>query len=305
MSIKRKEFLQQAAVLSAGLLGARSVFAAVKPSRYEISLAEWSLHRALFNKEITNLDFPRIAKKDFGISIVEYVNVFFKDKAEDTAYLNQLLAVCKDNGVSNHLIMCDGEGELGNINDAERKKAVENHYKWVHAAKYLGCRTIRVNAAGKGTPEEVAKAAVDGLSSLADYAAKENINVIVENHGGNSSNGKWMAGVMKTINKKNMGTLPDLGNFCLKYGENWKCVEEYDRYQGVKELIPFAKGVSAKTHDFDAAGNCIETDYKKMFDIIDQSGFRGIVGIEYEGEQLGEHEGIKKTRELLKKVIGV
>ena len=305
MSIKRKEFLQQAAVLSVGLLGARSAFAAAKAPRYEISLAEWSLHRALFKKEITNLDFPRIAKKEFGISIAEYVNVFFKDKAEDTAYLNQLLAVCKDNGVSNHLIMCDGEGELGNTNDAERRKAVENHYKWVHAAKYLGCKAIRVNAAGKGTPEEVAKAAVDGLSSLADYAAKENINVIVENHGGNSSNGKWMGGVMKTINKKNMGTLPDLGNFCLKYGENWKCVEEYDRYQGVKELIPFAKGVSAKSHDFDASGNCIETDYKKMFDIIGRSGFRGIVGIEYEGEQLGEYEGIRKTRELLKKVLGV
>lgn len=291
--------------MTAGVLTAQSLLAeTIKPKTYPISLAEWSLHRALQKKQISNLDFPRIAKKEFGISIVEYVNQFFKDKAEDTAYLNQLLTVCKDNGVANHLIMCDGEGELGNTSDAERKKAVENHYKWVHAAKFLGCKTIRVNAAGNGTAEDVAKAAVDGLGRLGEYAAKEKINVIVENHGGFSSDGKWLSGVMRSIGKKNVGTLPDFGNFCLKRGENWKCVEEYDRYQGVKELLPFAKGVSAKSYDFDAAGNCIETDYKRIFDIMKASGFSGIVGIEYEGNELSEYDGIRATQALLKRVMG-
>ncbi|MCD2422372.1 sugar phosphate isomerase/epimerase [Niabella pedocola] len=306
MDINRKEFLKRTSVLAAGVLAGPSLIAGTgKPKTYPISLAEWSLHRALQKKQITNLDFPRIAKKEFGISIVEYVNQFFKDKAEDTAYLNQLLAVCKDNGVTNHLIMCDGEGELGNTNDAERKKAVENHYKWVHAAKHLGCKTIRVNAAGNGTAEEVAKAAVDGLGRLGEYAAKEKINVIVENHGGYSSDGKWLSGVMKAVGKKTVGTLPDFGNFCLKRGENWKCIEEYDRYLGVKELLPFAKGVSAKSYDFDANGNCIETDYKRIFDIMKTSGFSGIVGIEYEGNELGEYDGIRATLALLKKVMGV
>lgn len=291
--------------MTAGVLTAQSLLAeTIKPKTYPVSLAEWSLHRALQKKQISNLDFPRIAKKEFGISIVEYVNQFFKTRAEDTAYLNQLLAVCKDNGVTNHLIMCDGEGELGNTNDAERKKAVENHYKWVHAAKFLGCKTIRVNAAGNGTAEDVAKAAVDGLGRLGEYAAKEKINVIVENHGGFSSDGKWLSGVMRSIGKKNVGTLPDFGNFCLKRGENWKCVEEYDRYQGVKELLPFAKGVSAKSYDFDAAGNCIETDYKRIFDIMKASGFSGIVGIEYEGNELSEYDGIRATQALLKRVMG-
>ncbi|WP_018626377.1 sugar phosphate isomerase/epimerase family protein [Niabella aurantiaca] len=304
MHINRKEFLKRTSVLTAGVMASQPLLAgAGRVKKYPISLAEWSLHRALQKKQISNLDFPRIAKKEFGISIVEYVNQFFKDQAEDMAYLNQLLTVCKDNGVTNHLIMCDGEGELGNTNDAARKKAVENHYKWVHAAKFLGCKTIRVNAAGNGTAEDVAKAAVDGLGQLGEYAAKEKINVIVENHGGLSSDGKWLSGVMNSIGKKNVGTLPDFGNFCLKRGENWKCLEEYDRYLGVKELMPFAKGVSAKSYDFNAQGDCVETDYKKIFDIINASGFKGIVGIEYEGNELSEYDGIKATLALLKKVM--
>ncbi len=259
---------------------------------FEISLAEWSLHKQLFAKEITNLDFPAIAKQKFDINVVEYVNQFFADKAHDTAYLNQLLQRCKDNGVTNHLIMIDGEGGLAELDDATRLKAVENHYKWVDAAKYLGCKTIRVNAFGVGSPDDVKQAGIDGLSRLGEYGAKENINIIVENHGGVTSNGKWLASLMQAINKPNVGTLPDFGNFCIKRdsGEVWggNCLEEYDRYVGVSELMPYAKGVSAKTYDFDANGNCIETDYYKMMRIVKEAGFKGYVGIEYEGEKLGE-----------------
>ena len=311
MSSDRRQFLQQLSGLTLGTAGlsilGQDVFAAdiVKKPFFEISLAQWSLHKALFAKKLDNLDFPAKAKNDFGISTVEYVNVFFKDKANNKAYLSQLLQRCKDNGVKNHLIMCDGEGELANTNDAERRKAVENHYKWVDAAKYLGCATIRVNAAGDGSREAVASAAVDGLGRLGEYAAKEKINVIVENHGGYSSDGGWLAAVMKQIGKKNVGTLPDFGNFCFKREpNNWNnCLDSYDRYKGTKELMPYAKGVSAKTIDFDEQGNCIETDYPRILKIVKNSGFKGYIGVEYEGDKLSEEDGIRKTKLLLEKML--
>lgn len=304
MLTNRRQFIKGAATLSAGLALTSSSFGANFPKNdfFEISLAEWSLHRALFAKKIDNLDFPLIAKRDYGINVVEYVNQFFKDKANDTTYLNELLKRCKDNGVKNHLIMIDGEGGLATLDDKKRLTAVENHYKWVDAAKYLGCKTIRVNAQGEGIREDVQKAAIDGLSKLGEYGQKAGINIIVENHGGVSSDGQWLSGVMKGINKKNVGTLPDLGNFCLKRGPENTCAEEYDRYKGTQEMLPFAKGVSAKTHDFDEAGNCIETDYYRMFKYIKNSGFKGYIGIEYEGDKISEEEGIRKTKALIEKV---
>ena len=301
----RRSFLKQAAAVAATTALLPDVWAnpmAKKPF-FEISLAEWSLHKALFAKKITNLDFPALAKNEFGISTVEYVNQFFKDKAQDQAYLSDLLMRCKDNGIKNHLIMIDGEGGLGELDKTKRDKAVDNHKKWVDCAKTLGCKTIRVNAHGAGTAEEVAKAAVDGLGTLGEFAKKTGINVIVENHGGFSSNGQWLSGIMKQIGMKNVGTLPDFGNFCIKRKPNQQeCEESYDRYQGTQELMPYAKGVSAKTYDFDAQGNCVETDYTRIMKIVKDSGFRGYAGIEYEGETLGEYEGIKKTKALLERM---
>jgi sugar phosphate isomerase/epimerase len=330
MSTNRRKFLQQlgvmtagAGIVSAGLLScnddgnadatAKSDSAsksATPPAPwFEISLAQWSLHKKLFAREMDNLDFPAVTKNTYGIGVVEYVNQFFKDKAKDEKYLTELLKRCSDNGIKNHLIMIDGEGDLGETNDKKRKTAVENHYKWVDAAKFLGCATIRVNAFGIGTREDVAKAAIDGLGSLGEFAAKSGINVIVENHGSYSSDGQWLSNVMKQVNKSNVGTLPDFGNFCMKRdGKNmWEgnCLEEYDRYKGVAEMMPFAKGVSAKTHEFDAQGNCVETDYVKMMKVVKDAGFRGYVGIEYEGEKLSEEEGIKKTKALLEKVLAL
>lgn len=303
MDFSRRDFLKKAGATALAASAFTDLFAepAAKKLWFDISLAEWSLHKALFAKKLTNLDFPELAKKEFGISIVEYVNQFFKDKAEDKTYLAELLKRAKDNGVTNNLIMIDGEGGLGELDAAVRNKAVENHYKWVEAAKYLGCKTIRVNAFGKGSDEEIAKAAVEGLSKLGEFASKTGINVIVENHGGSSSNGKWLSGVMKQVNMKNVGTLPDFGNFCIKRSANG-CEESYDRYQGTQELMPFAKGVSAKTYDFDEKGNCIETDYVKILKVVKASGFKGIAGIEYEGSKLSEYDGIKATKALLERV---
>lgn len=273
---------------------------------FKISLAEWSLHKALYAKEFTNLDFPAKAKNDFGISAVEYVNSFFKDKANDTAYLTDLKTRCDDLGVTSVLIMCDGEGEMANLDAKKRQEAVENHFKWVEAAKFLGCHSIRVNCFGIGTAEEVAKAGTDGLRKLSEFAQPLGINVIVENHGGYSSDGKWLSGVIRAVGLPNCGTLPDFGNFCVRRekGDMWEspCVEMYDRYLGVEELMPFAKGVSAKANNFDAEGNCIETDYVKMLPLVKAAGYTGYIGIEYEGSELSEPDGIKATKRLLEKV---
>lgn len=271
---------------------------------FQISLAQWSLHRALFAKEMDNLDFAAKARS-FEAEGLEYVNQFFKDKANDTAYLNEMKKRASDEGVKSLLIMIDGEGQLADTDDKKRLQAVENHYKWVDAAKYLGCHSIRVNAAGNGTYDEQKTAAVDGLGSLASYGAENNINVIVENHGGLSSNGEWLASVMKEINMPNCGTLPDFGNFCIKRGKdaegNQICVKEFDRYKGVELLMPYAKAVSAKTHDFDANGNEVNTDYTRMMKLVKNAGYNGFVGIEYEGSGVSEEEGIILTRDLLRK----
>lgn len=291
-------------------------------SDFKISLAQWSLHNSFFgerpdwrefnrllqespdsilNGELDPANFPSIAA-GYGINSIELVNTFYFDKAKNTEYWDAFLKQCEENNVSVGLIMCDALGNLGDSDEAARMKAVENHYQWVDAAKYLGAHSIRVNAAGQGTAEEVAANAVDGLSKLGKYGAEKGINIIVENHGGYSSNGDWLSGVMKEVNMDNVGTLPDFGNFCIERTAEG-CANEYDRYKGTEQLMPYAKGVSAKSNDFDENGNEIHTDYLKMMKIVKDSGFRGYVGIEYEGSELSEDEGIKATKALLERVF--
>lgn len=263
---------------------------------YSISLAEWSLHRTLRSGELDNLGFPAFAKKQFGIEAIEYVNGFFKDKATDFEYLAELRKRCEDVGVRSLLIMIDGEGQLADQDDAKRRKAIENHFRWLAAAKFLGCHSIRVNAGGGGSREEQMSRAADSLHRLGDMGDQYGINVIVENHGGLSSNGEWLAGVMKMADHARVGTLPDFGNFHIGGGE-W-----YDRYKGVEELMPFAKAVSAKSHEFDDAGNEVKTDYRKMMRIVLAAGYRGYVGIEWEGGGMNEVQGIAATKALLETV---
>lgn len=267
---------------------------------FKISLAQWSLHRTIRAGELDNLDFATKTKNAFGIDAVEYVNQFFMDKAKDMDYLGQMKTRAADNGVQSLLIMIDGEGGLGDTDEAARKKAVENHYKWVEAAKFLGCHSIRVNAYGEGTSEDVAKAATQGLHELSTFAKDYDINVIVENHGGYSSDGTWLSKVIADTEMDNCGTLPDFGNFCIKGGHD-NCEQEYDRYKGVTELMPHAFGVSAKSHEFNGEGVEIRTDYTKMLQIVKDAGYKGYIGIEFEGEG-SEDEGIIKTRDLLVKV---
>ena len=295
--LNRREFLRVAGVATGALAAPDLSFALQAPQkgRFAISLAEWSLHRALFKKTITNLDFARLAKEDFGVTGLEYVNQFFKDKAKDQTYLKDLKSRADGYGLKNVLIMIDGEGMLGAPDEAERTKAVESHKPWIDAATFLGCHAIRVNAGSRGEYAEQQRLAADGLRRVGEYGASQGISVIVENHGGLSSNGEWLVGVMKLVGLPGVGTLPDFGNFRVSREQ------EYDRYKGVAELMPYAKGVSAKSHDFDPQGNETHTDYEKMLDIVIASAYRGFIGIEYEGETLGEPEGIKATKALIER----
>jgi sugar phosphate isomerase/epimerase len=282
-------------------------------SSLEISLAEWSLHRGLKDGTIDHLDFPGIARKQFGISVVEYVNGCFgsykrdfKEAGKDMTYLRELLKRSKDEGVINHLIMVDDEGFLATPEEKERLAAVENHKKWIDAAKHLECKTVRVNLHGPGETAAKKTASVDSLSRLGEFAKPMNINIVVENHGSDSSKGFWVADVMRQVNKTNVGTLPDFGNFCISHPwgtTQGKCAEMYDRYKGIEELLPFAKGVSAKTYDFDINGEQPKIDYKRLINLVKASGFKGYIGIEFEGENQPEEEGIRKTKALLQKYL--
>jgi sugar phosphate isomerase/epimerase len=297
--IDRREFVGRVAGVAIGLgLGAGCATARTASAKpwFEISLAEWSFHKALFAGTMDHLDFAKTAKSEFGIDAVEYVNQFFKDKAKDQGYLAEMKRRCTDLGVQSRLIMCDGEGELGDADPNARTTAVENHYKWVEAAKFLGCFAIRVNAASTGTYEEQLERAADGLHRLATFGGQHDIAVIVENHGGLSSDGQWLSAVMRKVNLPNCGTLPDFGNFDLGEGRL------YDKYKGTAELMPFAKAVSAKSFDFDAAGNETTIDYRRMMKIVKDAGFRSYVGIEYEGDRLPEADGVRATKTLLEKV---
>ena len=277
--MKRRDFICKS--LIAGSLISNPIFAyRGQDPFFEIGLAQWSLNKSLKSGKIDNLDFARIAREKFDIGVVEYVNQFFINKAKNKKYLSEMLNISEDNGIINNLIMIDSEGNLGDTNKKKRLKAFNNLKKWVEAAKFIGCSE--------------------------DFG----INVIVENHGGYSSNAKWLVKVIENANRKNIGTLPDFGNFCIrstpKNLSDWGattsgCAVEYDRYLGVEELLPYAMSVSAKSNDFDSDGNCIETDFSRMMSIIKKSEYRGYVSIEYEGSRYSEEEGIRLTKSLLER----
>jgi sugar phosphate isomerase/epimerase len=287
LSTSRREFLR---LSGAALVAACTPQAPPPAPWFRISLAEWSLHRTLFGGTLDHLDFPAAAR-EFGIEAVEYVNSFFKDGRTDDEYLAELKKRADDAGVSSLLIMCDGEGRLGDPDETKRAQTVVNHVRWLEAAAFLGCHSIRVNAASAGSRDEQMKLAADGLRRLAERGDRFGLNVLVENHGGLSSDGAWLAGVMKLADHPRCGTLPDFGNF-----------KDYDRYQGVGELMPWAKAVSAKSHAFDADGNEKRTDYARMLKIVRDAGYRGWIGVEFEGRELGEYEGVRATKRLLERV---
>lgn len=339
MNTSRRTFLNQIGLASAGIglsnLLPAPFFAqqAAQKFTFEISLAEFSFASELFTGKMTNMQFPERAKKLFDITVLEYVSGFFSDKHKDYKYLGELKQRCDDLGMKNHLIMVDGEN-ITALDKNVRQKAVESHYPWVDAAKYLGCTSIRVNLGdasaamtGKGeegSPEDVAKAAVEGYGKLCEYGEKAGVNIIIENHFGYSTNPDWLVGIIKQVHSNRKGFLPDFGNFCaertkpegtdLKSLMDTKCIKEYDKYKGVKKMMPFVKGISAKTHRFSETGDDLDTDFIKMFKIIKKSGWTGgYVGIEYEGgllrdfggkmDYLSNDDGVRATKVLLEKVL--
>ena len=276
---------------------------------FKLSLAQWSIHKMINEGGLDPYAFAEKAH-DWGFEGLEYVSQLYSKELQPTNYgpeamanfVAKSLAESEKYGMQNLLIMIDGQGNLATTDTAERQAAVENHYKWVDAAAALGCHSVRVNLAGSNDPEVWIPAATDGLSKLATYADTKNINVIVENHGGLSSNAGLLVQVMEAVNMDNAGTLPDFGNFCIaaEWGASGRtCSEEYDRYKGIEEMMPYAKAVSAKSHDFGPEGQEIHSDYPRIMKLVKDAGYNGFVGVEYEGSILSEEAGIIATRDLL------
>ncbi len=269
---------------------------------FKISLAEWSVNRLLFSKQLDHLDFALEAKKN-GILAVEYVNQFFMDKAQDLTYLKEMNTRCQNEGITQVLIMVDREGMLGARSDTDRMKAVDNHKKWIEAAKFLGCHTVRVNGysdiAWSQNPTDAAEASKlvsDGIHKLCEFAEPHGLRIVIENHGGFSSNGKWLAETIRNAKHPLAGTLPDFGNFRIGTMEG-KPVS-YDSYRGVNELMPLAAGVSLKPKVWDDAGNESNLDYARMMKIVLSHNYHGHVGIEH-GEREREWASIVEIRQIL------
>lgn len=277
---------------------------------FELSLAQWSINKMIRNDGVDPYTFAEKAKA-WGFAGIEYVSALYypeleKENFSDTAmqaFVAKSNKEAEKHGLENLLIMIDGQGALAAADEEERDQAVTNHFKWVDAAAAMGCHSIRVNLQGSMNKEEWVAASIDGLTKLSTYAEPKNINIIVENHGGPSSNAEWLAHVMEQVNMDNCGTLPDFGNFCIKREDgsyyDSKCLEAYDKYKGVKELMPYAKAVSAKSYAFDEQGNETEIDYVRMLQIIKDAGYTGYIGIEFEGDELSEEAGILATKQLL------
>ena len=307
--MKRRIFLERSLAASLGLMTSYPFAAygnSLKSSKApKISLAQWSLHRSFEKGKLKAENFASIAANDFQINAVEYVNGFYTAFGKSAKFWQSMRSRADDAGVKSLLIMVDNEGDLGNPDDARRAKAVENHYKWVDAAKVLGCHSVRVNAFGKADLDTLRQTLAEGLGSLAEYGAKSKIHVLIENHGLHSSDAKFMTDIIKEVDNPYLGTLPDFGNWCLnrEWGstQGGRCSEAYDMYKGVKEMLPFAQGVSAKSYEFNAEGDETTIDYSKMLKIVKEANFDGYVGIEYEGSKLSEADGIRATKSLIER----
>ncbi len=271
----------------------------------KISLAQWSLNKAIKSGELSPLDFAKKARS-FDIDAIEYVSGLYTDHTDTLKKISmqklskELLKRSDDYGIDNVLIMIDSQGSLASSNKKERLKAIDNHKKWIDFSYEIGCETMRVNLSGEIKLDRWTENSIKSLTELSDY--NKNINVVVENHGGLSSNGKYLSNVMSEVNIDNCGTLPDFGNFCID-GSPRACNEWYDIYKGVEELMPYAHAVSAKSYDFDDSGNETKINYFKMIDIVKKAGYKGYIGIEYEGSKMSEDDGIIATKKLLEKLI--
>jgi hydroxypyruvate isomerase len=300
--MKRRTFIRNSALGTAALASMPVMVQCHGGKTLKISLAQWSLHRSFWDGSLDPGDFASIAAEKYNFEAVEYVNGFYTEHAGDEAFWKTMKERSDAAGVKNLVIMVDDEGDLGDASDTTRMQAVENHYKWVQAARLLGCHSMRVNAFGDADREIYKQSIMDGMSRLADYAAQMDINVIIENHGLFSSDAALIAEIIEEVNRPNFGSFPDFGNWCLsaKWGSTQgDCQREYDRYEGVAELLPYAKAVSAKSYNFNEEGEDTKIDYYRLMKLVKESDYNGYIGIEYEGTEKSEHEGILLTQELM------
>jgi len=303
--MKRRDFNHTVALGTLGL-----AFSNPQIARKKISLAQWSLHRAIkINQTLSPFDFS-LKAREMGFDAVEYVSSLYWNVLKTKPIkkvTNTLLNNSKDHGIKNLLIMVDGEGDLASNSKNKRQKSVDNHKKWIEMAYDLGCHSIRVNLNGEKSKNKWIEYSSESLTQLCLISRKDKINIIVENHGGLSSNASYLTNVMKNVNLDNCGTLPDFGNFCIEKidPENYfsQCINEYDKYQGMTQLMPYAKAVSAKSYDFDSNGEESTIDFKRIIDITKEFNYDGYYGVEFEGLNLGENDGVIKTKKLLEKYL--
>ena len=295
-SVTRREFIGST-IAAGALAGAGNMSlpgkaaAADRPTKDDISLAAWSLVREFREGKWKNLDLPRICREDFGINGLEFVNSFFELPTE--RYLNQLKKNAAEHGVTLVLIMVDGEGNMSAMEKKERMQAALNHRKWVDIAASLGCHAIRCNVGGpsKDYDQDTMKRAADSFGNLVEYASQYPLNVILENHGGASSNPDMMIGLMKAINSPNFGTLPDFGN-----------IYEFDRYESIRKLVAYAKGISVKTK-FKPNGTHPDYDLEKLLKICMEEGYHGFYGIEQESPDANSWQAVRWSKAVIDRVV--
>ena len=304
MTPTRRDFLgTAAAALGLGAVGCAKVparrdapLAHVGMPVFPLSLGQWSLHRMIRSGALRPVDFPRFARERFDVGAVDYVSTLLGDVALDDPWLDELRRRADDVGVDAHVLLIDLEERLGDPDATRRAIAVDGHRRWIEAARILGCHAVRVNAYSAGSADEQMRLCAEGLYRLCDLADPLGLDVLVENHGGLSSRGDWLAALVASVGHPRLGSLPDFGNWEYAPGL-W-----YDRYRGVAELMPSARAVSAKAHDFDASGNETSTDFERMLRVVAAAGYTGPLEVEYEGERLSEEDGIRATIRLIRTV---
>jgi sugar phosphate isomerase/epimerase len=272
-------------------------------SKPKLVLAQWTFNKDLFAGKMTTIDFVNKAA-EMGFDGVEFVSQFIKDKVNDDAYLAELKLASETAGIKNTMISVDvSEAKLGSSDPDERDIATAKHKEWIVAASKLNCPTIRVNAHGDGSADEMMSAMFNSVKELANFGKSYNVGVTIENHGQYSSDGKWLSQLIGKLVPYGVGSVADFDNWCIERegGKLWgtPCIKEYDRYLGMKELLPTARSVSVKAFDFDEQGNAIKTDFKRMFQLIKEAQYDEYLAIEFEGHDMDPIEGIRKTLELV------
>ena len=332
MNENRRKFIKNifkssaAISLSSPLLN-NDLFANYVSNKLKISLQCFSFASEFYKGNFNLSNFSKIVRETYNLDGAEFWSIPFMGKEKNSNFLNELRQKSNDYGVKNTIILVDlldmqtmkQGNSLASIDKKERNQAIEDHKPWIDAAKSIGCDSIRINLWSDASMQEVMKVSIESISKLLEYASDKNISIVIENHGGHTGDAKWLVNLIKKINNKKLGTLPDFGtlNFCVKRDLNLdftaKCLSQYDKYLGVKELLPYAKGISAKSTQFDLKGNETDTNFKKMVRLIKKSNFEGYISIEYEGairdtfsqqnNHLPTHDGILATKKLLEKHI--